>query len=451
VKANLNKLKAALARQSKAQAKEGKAFADLADTLRNRVTELTKDCDAKAQRVAQLLGCSYADLAGQVDDAGALVPGRERPPQSLIDFVTNEVGANHRHPDMARGVGAAAGAGPLPAALAADLDALRAALKGKADHKDLQDLSDKLQRALATKADRQDVRALMDRPAAAPSAPVMGLPGGAGEGAGAGAGAGAGGPNSTLGLGQAAGPLGSPGSGLSGASSVGASGVVGGGDGKGGEGGTQELYKVVHNHANQIQHLHMHKADNAIMGSEVVNLKELMEMMNQRKADTDIVMRKAETTYVDHAVANARKEMIDTLNTASAGIVDTLDKSLNVLRGMLDTKADAMEVHTIKQHFADRGLEDQAGTDGLAGFRCLSCNKVVDMRPKALPGSWGQFTSTQRIKQAPPLPWKGKPTPSSAVSAQLLLTQGSAHSQDTPRSARLPPLADGGPGSPNSA
>mmetsp|Transcript_72587 Transcript_72587/g.122168 ORF Transcript_72587/g.122168 Transcript_72587/m.122168 type:complete len:196 (-) Transcript_72587:2926-3513(-) len=195
----------------------------------------------------------------------------------------------------------------------------------------------------------------------------------------------------------------------------------------------------------------MHKADNAIMGSEVVNLKELMEMMNQRKADTDIVMRKAETTYVDHAVANARKEMIDTLNTASAGIVDTLDKSLNVLRGMLDTKADAMEVHTIKQHFADRGLEDQAGTDGLAGFRCLSCNKVVDMRPKALPGSWGQFTSTQRIKQAPPLPWKGKPTPSSAVSAQLLLTQGSAHSQDTPRSARLPPLADGGPGSPNSA
>ena len=173
------------------------------------------------------------------------MPGRERPPQSLIDFVTNEVGANHRHPDMARGVGAAAGAGPLPAALAADLDALRAALKGKADHKDLQDLSDKLQRALATKADRQDVRALMDRPAAAPSAPVMGLPGGAGEGAGAGAGAGAGGPNSTLGLGQAAGPLGSPGSGLSGASSVGASGVVGGGDGKGGEGGTQELYKVV--------------------------------------------------------------------------------------------------------------------------------------------------------------------------------------------------------------
>ncbi|KAG8346952.1 hypothetical protein ERJ75_001005900 [Trypanosoma vivax] len=114
--------------------------------------------------------------------------------------------------------------------------------------------------------------------------------------------------------------------------------------------------------------------------NELGALRDYVEQIDHRKADAKLVANKAERDYVENALERLMREVEQVLNATNAGLIETLDKSLNVLRDMLDGKATKGDVANIQRMLN----EEHTGTGapdallGFRGFRCLGCNRSVD-------------------------------------------------------------------------
>lgn len=136
----------------------------------------------------------------------------------------------------------------------------------------------------------------------------------------------------------------------------------------------------------------------------VEELREMLEQLDHRKADATLVANKAERDYVENALERLMREVEQVLNATNAGLIDTLDKSLNILRDMMEGKATKQDVlnlqHRMSEEESGRGSAD--ALTGFKGYRCLGCNRTVDnMRPRPLPGRPAPFVtrSTQNLPQ----------------------------------------------------
>ncbi|KPI83926.1 hypothetical protein ABL78_7026 [Leptomonas seymouri] len=125
-----------------------------------------------------------------------------------------------------------------------------------------------------------------------------------------------------------------------------------------------------------------------IGGEDMEYLKERIERLDHCKADATLVANKAERDYVENALERLMREVEQVLNATNAGLIDTLEKSLNILRDMIDGKATKQDVANLEGWMAEaNGAGAGAGVaDGLTGFkafRCLGCNRPMDsMRPR---------------------------------------------------------------------
>ncbi|CAJ1031179.1 hypothetical protein, conserved [Leishmania lindenbergi] len=161
-------------------------------------------------------------------------------------------------------------------------------------------------------------------------------------------------------------------------------------------------------------------AGGGLGGEDAQNLKDRVERLEHCKADATLVANKAERDYVENALERLMREVEQVLNATNAGLIDTLEKSLGILRDMIDGKATKQDVANLQGWMAESNVGGGAGTpDGLTGFkgfRCLGCNRPMDnMRPRALPATMTPFlnrnpqnhphdnvTRTIQQQQAPP-------------------------------------------------
>eukprot|EP01006_Ploeotia_vitrea_P028544 TRINITY_DN61218_c0_g1_i1.p1 TRINITY_DN61218_c0_g1~~TRINITY_DN61218_c0_g1_i1.p1 ORF type:complete len:1274 (+),score=170.38 TRINITY_DN61218_c0_g1_i1:60-3881(+) len=155
-----------------------------------------------------------------------------------------------------------------------------------------------------------------------------------------------------------------------------------------------QVIEVVNDQAAIIHHLSTFKGDNASMIADLPMLKEKVDQLEQFKADADLVARKAEHEYVDISIDNIRRELIRSINMSSGSIMDTLDKSLNILRDMLDGKADALDLQRVRKTMKEKTASAELVPDGLVGYKCLACNKVMEgMRIRPMGMMFPNFTS----------------------------------------------------------
>ena len=135
---------------------------------------------------------------------------------------------------------------------------------------------------------------------------------------------------------------------------------------------------------------------------QVVDIRATVDHVHHNKADAASVANKAERDYVENAMEKLMHEVEHVLNATNAGLIDTLDKSLNILRDMIDGKATKGDVQKLQGLMAAGrdGAEGRAGgsgnvPDGLTGvtsYRCLGCNRTMDsMRPRPMGGTAGNF------------------------------------------------------------
>lgn len=120
---------------------------------------------------------------------------------------------------------------------------------------------------------------------------------------------------------------------------------------------------------------------------ELDTLRKYVEHIDRCKADAQLVANKAERDYVENALERLMREVEQVLNTTNASLIDTLDKSLNILRDMLDGKAGKEDLVNMQRILSEE--HDGGGVAdvlmGFRGFRCLGCNRPVDkMRPRSL-------------------------------------------------------------------
>uniref|UniRef100_A0A0A9XIV9 Uncharacterized protein n=1 Tax=Lygus hesperus TaxID=30085 RepID=A0A0A9XIV9_LYGHE len=90
------------------------------------------------------------------------------------------------------------------------------------------------------------------------------------------------------------------------------------------------------------------------------------------------------------------REVEQVLNATNAGLIDTLDKSLSILRDMLDGKANKQDIAALQQMMNEEGSRHKAADalTGFKGFRCLGCNRPVDnLRPRPLPAKLTTFVN----------------------------------------------------------
>jgi len=135
---------------------------------------------------------------------------------------------------------------------------------------------------------------------------------------------------------------------------------------------------------------------------QVVDIRATVDHVHHNKADAASVANKAERDYVENAMEKLMHEVEHVLNATNAGLIDTLDKSLNILRDMIDGKATKGDVQKLQGLMAAGrdGADGRAGgsgnvPDGLTGvtsYRCLGCNRTMDsMRPRPMGGTAGNF------------------------------------------------------------
>lgn len=118
---------------------------------------------------------------------------------------------------------------------------------------------------------------------------------------------------------------------------------------------------------------------------DLEGLRELIDQLDRRKADATLVANKAERDYVENALERLMREVEQVLNATNAGLIDTLDKSLNILRDMIDGKASKSDISRLQQAIVEEGGGGAAadGLTGFKGYRCLGCNRAMDsMRPR---------------------------------------------------------------------
>ncbi|PBJ76831.1 hypothetical protein TcG_04517 [Trypanosoma cruzi] len=121
--------------------------------------------------------------------------------------------------------------------------------------------------------------------------------------------------------------------------------------------------------------------------NELDALREYIEQIDHRKADAKLVANKAERDYVENALERLMREVEQVLNATNAGLIDTLDKSLNVLRDMLEGKATKHDMDNLRRLVSEDHIAGGApdALAGFRGFRCLGCNRPVEtMRPRVM-------------------------------------------------------------------
>ena len=152
---------------------------------------------------------------------------------------------------------------------------------------------------------------------------------------------------------------------------------------------------------------------------QVVEIRATIEHIHHTKADAALVANKAERDYVENALEKLMREVEQVLNSTNAGLIDTLDKSLGILRDMIDGKASKGDVAKLKQSVAAGGDVDGGGgvgsvPDGLMGYRsyrCLGCNRTVEaMRPRPMGANFASFMN--RLPASPHAGGGARPTTS---------------------------------------
>eukprot|EP00744_Colponema_vietnamica_P005926 GILI01008637.1.p1 GENE.GILI01008637.1~~GILI01008637.1.p1 ORF type:complete len:695 (+),score=230.16 GILI01008637.1:67-2151(+) len=155
----------------------------------------------------------------------------------------------------------------------------------------------------------------------------------------------------------------------------------------------------------------LEELDNWAKG-QLIEIRATVDHIHHCKADASIVANKAERDYVENAMEKLMHEVETVLNATNAGLIDTLDKSLNILRDMIDGKATKQDVNKLQGLVNANSAGDATGVpDGLAGYktyRCLGCNRTMDtMRPRPMGSTMNSFTS-----RVPPA--SGRNAPSSS-------------------------------------
>lgn len=148
---------------------------------------------------------------------------------------------------------------------------------------------------------------------------------------------------------------------------------------------------------------------------QVLEIRATIEHIHHTKADTSLVANKAERDFVENSMEKLMREVEQVLNATNAGLIDTLDKSLNILRDMIDGKATKQDVIKLQSMIG----EEQAGSvpEGLTGFkgyRCLGCNRTMEgMRQRPMGANFATFMNR--------LPNGAKPpgTPNSAQGTRI--------------------------------
>lgn len=137
-------------------------------------------------------------------------------------------------------------------------------------------------------------------------------------------------------------------------------------------------------------------AAGGLSGEDAKDLMDSIERLDHCKADATLVANKAERDYVENALERLMREVEQVLNATNAGLIDTLEKSLGILRDMIDGKATKQDVANLQGWMSEANIGGGAGApDGLTGFkgfRCLGCNRPMDnMRPRTLPATMTPF------------------------------------------------------------
>ncbi|CCW64274.1 unnamed protein product [Phytomonas sp. EM1] len=124
-------------------------------------------------------------------------------------------------------------------------------------------------------------------------------------------------------------------------------------------------------------------------------LRELVDRLDRCKADSTLVANKAERDYVENALERLMREVEQVLNATNAGLIDTLDRSLGILRDMIDSKASKQDVTRLQESVGDGSVVGKGAADvltGFKGYRCLGCNRVVEsLRPRTLGSKMNPF------------------------------------------------------------
>jgi hypothetical protein len=177
---------------------------------------------------------------------------------------------------------------------------------------------------------------------------------------------------------------------------TGAGGATGGSDANRGKGGDEALASAMQKQLNDIL------ADTAQnidwTKGQILEIRATIEHIHHTKADTALVANKAERDFVENSMEKLMREVEQVLNATNAGLIDTLDKSLNILRDMIDGKATKQDVVKLQTMIN----EDQLGgggngnvPEGLTGFksyRCLGCNRTMDgMRQRPMGANFSTF------------------------------------------------------------
>lgn len=137
-------------------------------------------------------------------------------------------------------------------------------------------------------------------------------------------------------------------------------------------------------------------SDREAARDELDALRELVEQLDHRKADATLVANKAERDYVENALERLMREVEQVLNATNAGLIDTLDKSLNLLRDMIDGRASKQDIARLQQVMAEQsgGASAADALTGFKGYRCLGCNRPVDsLRPRPAAPKMGTFVN----------------------------------------------------------
>eukprot|EP01006_Ploeotia_vitrea_P022455 TRINITY_DN54867_c0_g1_i1.p1 TRINITY_DN54867_c0_g1~~TRINITY_DN54867_c0_g1_i1.p1 ORF type:complete len:1036 (-),score=121.37 TRINITY_DN54867_c0_g1_i1:41-3148(-) len=142
----------------------------------------------------------------------------------------------------------------------------------------------------------------------------------------------------------------------------------------------QDLAGMINEHSEQLDKMREGKADKDTTNDRFFNMGEGIENLNLNKADATAVASKAERDYVENALEKLRREVEQVMNNTNNGLIDTLDKSLNILRDMIDGKANVADMLKLREAVLHDKKEDET-PEGLAGykqFRCLSCNRKME-------------------------------------------------------------------------
>jgi predicted nucleic acid-binding Zn-ribbon protein len=128
---------------------------------------------------------------------------------------------------------------------------------------------------------------------------------------------------------------------------------------------------------------------------QVLEIRATIEHIHHSKADASLVANKAERDYVENSMEKLMREVEQVLNATNAGLIDTLDKSLNILRDMIDGKATKADVNRLQSMIGEEQLSSvPEGLMGFKGYRCLGCNRTLEgMRQRPMGTNFSAFVN----------------------------------------------------------